>query len=207
MSVEYTGRGHTVLPPAVRALIVKADGAVLVMSDDGTKPLNYMPGGNQFTETRRGRQTIWQFANKHEQITVRIHSLHSDQTFPLGGMEPGLNRSGTEKDLQAFLFTHPHLLGPGYSAVAREHRTSRGPIDILATAHDGTHVVVEVKRIAGAAAVDQVRRYVEALNATGELGQVTGMIAALEFRPKSLELAAAHRIACVTIPGTWNSTI
>lgn len=204
MSVDYTGRGNTHLPAAVRALIIKSDGAVLVMSDDGTKPLNYMSGGNQAIFTRRGRQHIWTFQTRHEQITVRIHTLISDQEFPLDRTEPGLRRHGTEADLQAFLFAHPDTLGTGITALAREFRTSRGPIDLLCQTLDGTHLVVEVKRVASTAAVDQVRRYVDALNATRELGLVTGMIAALEFRPAALSLAAAHQITCITIPSTWN---
>ena len=42
-SVDYAGRLTAHLPPALRLLIVKADGSVLVHSDGGSyKPLNWM---------------------------------------------------------------------------------------------------------------------------------------------------------------------
>ena len=42
-SVEYAGRLSAALPEAVRLLVVKADGSVLVHADSGGyKPLNWM---------------------------------------------------------------------------------------------------------------------------------------------------------------------
>ena len=45
--VRYSGRLNAVLPEAVRLLILKADGSVLVHDDaGGYKPLNWMTGAD-----------------------------------------------------------------------------------------------------------------------------------------------------------------
>ena len=206
MSVEYRGRGHTVLPPAVRALLIKADGAVSIHADfNGNSPINYMPKGNTLTESRRGRQIIWTFSNrKGESIIVRIHRLISDQDIPLDGAEPGLTRTGTEHELQAWIAAHPDVLGDGVQIVSREYRTSdAGAVDILAITANGTHLAVEVKRTAHIGAVRQALTYRESLTRDGALGAVVGMIAAVDIRPRTAALAAEHGIECVTVPSNW----
>ena len=40
--VTYTGRGDTTLPRSERVVILKKDGSVMIHSDEGIKPLNYM---------------------------------------------------------------------------------------------------------------------------------------------------------------------
>jgi RecB family endonuclease NucS len=195
-TVTYSGRGSTHLPRAVRAIFIKSDGAVSVHADTSNKPLNYMGAGNTFTEARQGRQTLWTFATRKEVIEVKIHRMVSDQTILLDGADPGLKRDGTEHHLQAWIAEHPECLGPGYTFVAREYPTGAGPVDLLVRDAEGLPVAVEVKRVAqGMNVVDQISRYVQALNELGELGTVTGMIAAFEIRPRTEERAARKNIA------------
>lgn len=210
MSVTYTGRGHTELPRAVRILLLKDDGTVLVHAETGTNPKNYMAAGTTVTRTRRGPQHIWTFASKNgkETLVVRLHRILSDVDLhtDIQAPEPGLARQGTESHLQAWICQHPEALGPGYSILAREHLTGAGAVDILARDADGQVVAVELKRRAMLPSVDQTLRYVNALNTSGEHGTVRGMIAALDIRPNTAALAASRGIECVTISAEWQHT-
>jgi RecB family endonuclease NucS len=202
-SVTYTGRGSTELPRAVRAILIKSDGAISIHADTGNKPLNYMGAGNVFTPTRRGPQHVWTFSNRKETLEVRIHRLISDSDFDLDALDPGLSRDRTEHHLQAWLADHPEALGDGYTFVAREYQTGAGAVDLLVRDADGNYVAVEVKRTAMLGAVDQVHRYVTALNMSGDLGSVTGMVAALDVRPNTAEQADRRGIPYVTVRPDW----
>jgi len=203
-SVTYQGRGNTTLPRATRAILIKADGAISVHSDLGNKPLNYMGSGNTLTVTRKGKQQIWTFANKKEAIEVKIHKLISDTAFDLDGSEPGLERQNTEDHLQAWIAANPQSLGTGWEVLAREYPTGAGPVDILARDSKGQIVAVEVKRTAMLGSVDQVHRYVESLNRSGEHGNVRGLVAAIDVRPKTREQAEKRDISWIEVnPADW----
>lgn len=205
-SVTYQGRGNTSLPRAVRAILIKSDGAVSIHSDLGNKPLNYMGTGNTLTVTRRGRQQIWTFANKKEAIEVKIHSLISDTAFDLDGAEPGLERQNTEHHLQAWIAANPESLGAGWEVLAREYPTGAGAVDILARDPNGQIVAVEVKRTAMLPSVDQAHRYVEALNRSGEYGIVRGLVAALDVRPNTRAQADKRGVTWIEVaPSEWNN--
>jgi RecB family endonuclease NucS len=198
--ITYEGRGSTHLPKATRAIFIKADGAVSIHQDSGTKPLNYMGAGNTMNETRRGRQRTWTFTMKKESILIKISKIISDQTVLLEGADPGLSRERTEHHLQAWIANNPECLGDGFTFVAREYPTGAGPVDLLMRDAEGRYVAVEVKRVAMLGAVDQTSRYVEALNSSGELGTVLGMVAALDIRPRTVALAEKRGFTCVVVP-------
>lgn len=203
-SVDYVGRGQTHLPYAVRAILIKADGSVSIHADlNGNKPLNYMGSPNQFTVRKRGRAQTWTFENKKERIDVRIRRIISDSTFELDGAEPGLARTGTEHDLQAWIAGNPHAIGADVVFIQREFRTGAGAVDLLMRDSHG-FLAVEVKRVANIASVDQVLRYVDALNAAGEHGRVRGVVAALDIRPNTASQASRRDVQCVTVaPPGW----
>lgn len=199
-SVDYSGRGQTHLPYAVRALLIKADGSVSIHADlNGNKPLNYMGAPCVLTIRKRGRSQVWVFENKKESIQVRIRSIISDETFHLDGTEPGLARTGTEHELQAWIAEHPYCLGDSVQFIQREYRTGAGAVDLLMRDELG-FLAVEVKRVASLGSVDQVLRYVDALNAHGELGVVRGVIAALDIRPTTAAQALRRGVECITVP-------
>ncbi|MCJ7725899.1 MAG: endonuclease NucS, partial [Acidimicrobiia bacterium] len=51
-SVDYSGRLSAHLPPAVRLIMVKADGCVAIHADGGAyKPLNWMNAPNHIAES------------------------------------------------------------------------------------------------------------------------------------------------------------
>lgn len=205
LSVVYTGRGDTYLPPATRALILKKDGAVSIHDDAGNKPLNYMNGGKyELTETELSDGSVlWSFDTRQESIQVTLHSIVSDSAHELTLEAPRLERDGTESQLQEWIAAHPEVLGEGFTVVQREYATGAGPVDLLAMAPDGTPVVVEVKRTAMLGACDQIGRYVAAVREQPGFEEAVGIIAALDIRPKTEALAVKRGIPTVTLPAYW----
>lgn len=229
-SAIYTGRGDTKLGPGLRAIMIKEDGSVSIHNDVSNKPLNYMKTA-AFTEEILGDKTIWTFDFRRESLRIEIDEIVSDIDVPLIGPEDeGLVRDGTENHLQKWISENIEVLGEGSIFLGREFPTGDGPVDLFIKDSNGIYVAVEVKRVATTVAVDQVRRYVEALASVGipqeaplpqeddespaeehteaqegMYGEVAGMIAALDIRPKAAALAERRGIRLVTIPADWKN--
>ena len=195
-SVDYVGRLTAHLPLAVRLLMVKADGSVLVHSDGGSyKPLNWMSPPC----TLRVDGDTWTVTNKSgEQLIISLDEVLSDSTHELG-VDPGLVKDGVEAELQRLLAEHIHTLGSGYRLVRREYPTAIGPVDILARDPSGAAVAVEIKRRGEIDGVEQLTRYLELLNRDPLLAPVRGVLAAQEIRPQARVLATDRGIGCVVL--------
>ena len=206
-SAVYTGRGDTKLVPAKRAIMIKADGAVSIHSDKGNKPLNYMSAtGMSFSQVKNlDGSELWSFDNRKESLQISMYDIYSDSLLPLSEYEPGLVRDGTESHLQEYLFAHPEIVGEGFTTVSREYPTGEGPVDILLLDQKGNKVAVEVKRTAMLSSADQISRYVQALESTYPDEEISGVIAALDIRPKTRLLAEKRGIRCVIVPPDWNN--
>lgn len=204
-SVIYTGRGDTTLAAAVRAIIIKDDGAISIHNDKSNKPLNYMGKGNILTIVKEIDYEMWSFDTSKESLQVKIHNLISDTKVGLDLTEVPLVRDGTEKQLQAWVAEHPEALGSGYSFIQREYPTGAGPVDILVADEQGTPVLVEIKRVATLSAVGQCKRYVDSINDEDGFEGTKGIIAALDIRPKTLLLAEKRGIKCITLPAEWKT--
>jgi endonuclease len=195
-SVDYVGRLTAHLPLAVRLLLVKADGSVLVHSDGGSyKPLNWMSPPC----TLRIDGGTWTVTNKGgEQLIISVEEVLSDSTHELG-VDPGLVKDGVEAELQRLLAEHIHTLGEGYRLVRREYPTAIGPVDILARDPSGAAVAVEIKRRGEIDGVEQLTRYLDLLNRDPLLAPVRGVFAAQEIKPQARVLAADRGIDCVVL--------
>ena len=195
-SVDYVGRLTAHLPPALRLLIVKADGSVLVHSDGGSyKPLNWMSPPCRLTE-EPGR---WSVTNKAgETLEITIDEVLSDTSVDLG-IDPGLVKDGVEAHLQELLAVQLELLGDGWRLVRREYPTPIGPVDLMCRDESEHGVAVELKRHATIDAVEQLTRYLELLNRDPLLAPVQGIFAAQEIRPQARVLAEDRGIRCVTL--------
>jgi endonuclease len=222
-SVDYVGRLTAHLPLALRLLIVKADGSVLVHSDGGSyKPLNWMSPPCRLIE-EPGK---WSVTNKGgETLAITITEVLSDTSVDLG-IDPGLVKDGVESHLQELLAVQLDLLGEGWRLVRREYPTPIGPVDLMcrnadgqsvaveikrrgetdglsategAASAGGTHVAVEIKRVAGIDAVEQLTRYLELLNRDPLLRPVKGVLAAQSIRPQARTLAEDRGIRCVVL--------
>ena len=195
-SVDYAGRLSAHLPPALRLLIVKADGSVLVHSDGGSyKPLNWMSPPCRLAES----DSQWVVTGKSgETLTVHIEEILSDSSFALGE-DPGLVKDGVESHLQELLAAQLHLLGDGWRLIRREYPTPIGPVDIMARDASGEHVAVEIKRRGEIDGVEQLTRYLELLNRDPLLTPVHGIFAAQEIKLQARTLAEDRGIRCVTL--------
>jgi RecB family endonuclease NucS len=195
-SVDYDGRLTAHLPSALRLLIVKADGSVLVHSDGGSyKPLNWMSPPCRLSE-QPGRWTVTNKAG--ETLTITIVEVVSDTSVDLG-IDPGLVKDGVESHLQELLAEQLHLLGEGWRLIRREYPTPIGPVDIMCRDADGTHVAVELKRRGDIDGVEQLTRYLDLLNRNPLLAPVHGIFAAQEIKPQARVLAADRGIRCVVL--------
>ena len=193
-SVDYAGRLTAHLPEAVRLLVVKADGSVLVHSDTGgykplmwmTPPCSLLVQGDVWTVTNKGG----------EQLLITVHEVLSDVAHELG-TDPGLVKDGVEKHLQALLADRCEVLGAGWTLVQREYFTDIGPVDLLCRDEAGAHVLVEVKRHAEIDGVEQLTRYLQRVSTV--LGEVKGVLAAQSFKPQAKVLAADRGIVCIQL--------
>jgi|ERR1017187_6921223 RecB family endonuclease NucS len=195
-SVDYAGRLSAHLPLAMRLLIVKADGSVLVHSDGGSyKPLNWMSPPCRLAETG----TEWVVTGKSgETLTVHLEEIISDSSFALGE-DPGLVKDGVEAHLQELLAAQLHVLGDGWRLVRREFPTAIGPVDLMCRDAVGISVAIEVKRRGEIDGVEQLTRYLDLLNRDPLLAPVQGIFAAQEIKPQARVLAQDRGIRCVTL--------
>jgi len=193
-SVDYVGRLTAHLPEAVRLLLCKADGSVLVHCDTGGyKPLMWMSPPCSLLV----RDDVWTVTNKGgEQLVITVAEVLSDVTHDLG-TDPGLVKDGVEKQLQALLADQCHVLGEGFTLVQREYFTDIGPVDLLCRDGSGAHVLVEIKRTAELDSVEQLTRYLQRVSTV--LGEVQGVLAAQTFKPQAKVLAADRGITCVQV--------
>ena len=200
-SVDYAGRLSTHLPPAVRLLLVKADGSVLVHTDDGGyKPLNWMSAPCTMVEEGADGQDgarVWRISNRGgETMTITVHEVLHDSAHPLGP-DPGLVKDAVERQLQELLSERCHLIRPGLRLVRREYPTDIGPVDLLCRDDAAGYVAVEIKRRAEIDGVEQLSRYLARLRPS--LGTVEGILVALDFKPQARVLAGERSIQCVQV--------
>src|SRR5436853_4316230 len=81
--VVYSGRLSAVLPEAVRLLILKADGSVLVHADaGGFKPLNWMTAPTFVTD--EGDKLVVTKPKTEDQLEIRLVEVLSDVVHDMG---------------------------------------------------------------------------------------------------------------------------
>jgi RecB family endonuclease NucS len=193
---------------AIRLLLVKSDGSVLVHSDSlSYKPLNWMsppctlavlePDDDQ---REVGVTEVWKVAQAKtaDLLMISIHEILHDTSHELG-FDPGLSKDGTEAHLQKLLAEQIELLGDGFSFIKREYMTAIGPVDIYARDDAGRSVAVEIKRRGDIDGVEQLTRYLELMNRDPHLAPVTGIFAAQEIKPQARMLAEDRGIRCVLL--------
>ncbi|MFF5226436.1 endonuclease NucS [Dactylosporangium sp. NPDC000521] len=195
-SVDYIGRLTAHLPPAIRLIVVKSDGSVLVHSDTGGyKPLMWMTPPCRLEES----EGLWRVVNKGgEELQITVEEILHDGAHTLG-IDPGLVKDGVEAHLQVLLAAAPQTLGEGYTLVRREYMTAIGPVDLLCKDATGASVAVEIKRRGEIDGVEQLTRYLELLGRDPLLAPVRGIFAAQEIKPQARVLAEDRGIRCVVL--------
>jgi len=191
--VRYSGRLTAVLPEALRLLMIKSDGAVMVHSDaGGYKPENWMTPPTVIEETDEG--LCVRKVKDDDRLDIRIVEIVSDVTHDMGEAA-ALQKDGVERELQELLADAPEWCGDGFRLVRREWPTDIGPVDLMCRDEAGDWVAVEIKRIGTIDAVEQLTRYLERIEIEG----CRGVLAAQVIKPQARTLAEARGIHCVEV--------
>ena len=200
--VTYTGRLTAVLPEALRLLMIKSDGSVMVHADTGGyKPQNWMtpPTALEFEGELLERLVVRKHAGKTEdRLDIRIAEILSDVTHDMGEAAE-LEKDGVEAHLQEALADAPQFCGEGFRLVRREWPTDIGPVDLMCRDEDDGWIAVEIKRVATIDAVEQLSRYLERIRLDPAMAECAGVLAAQQIKPQARTLAEARGIACVEV--------
>jgi hypothetical protein len=197
--VRYSGRLNAVLPHALRLLMLKADGSVLVHADTGGyKPSNWMTAPTVIEETP-GRIVVRKHANGTEdRLEIEIAEVVSDMHHDMGEAA-ALEKDGVERDLQEALAAAPSHCGEGFRLVRREWPTDIGPVDLMCRDGDDEWIAVEIKRVATIDAVEQLSRYLERIRHDPAMARCRGVLAAQAIKPQARVLADARGLDCVEV--------
>jgi RecB family endonuclease NucS len=207
--VRYSGRLNAVLGESLRLIVVKADGSVLVHADaGGYKPLNWMTPPTVIEESaaegKHGARTIVvrkRAGSSEDRLEIMISEVLSDSEHDMGSPDEdvGLAKDGVEAHLQELLAEQPGWCGEGLRLVRREWPTDIGPVDLMCRDADEQWVAVEIKRVAGIEAVEQLTRYLERIRVDPAFESCRGVLAAQAIKPQARVLAQARGIGCVEV--------
>jgi RecB family endonuclease NucS len=227
--VSYIGRTTTVLPEAVRLLMIKADGTFMVWADGGSpnvRPLNWMTpptvleerrgpgsgagaGENDDLDGDRVRARARVCGGALEYLVIR--KQRADERLEIAISEvladidhpvddvASLEKEGLERELQELLADAPHWCGEGFRLVRREWPTDIGPVDLMCRDPADEWVAVEIKRIATMDSVRQLTRYLERIRLDPAMARCRGVLVAKWIKPQARVLAASHGIDCVEV--------
>lgn len=200
--VRYSGRLHALLPEALRLIIIKADGSVLVHADaGGYKPLNWMTPPTVIEESADAMVVRKRAGSSEDRLEIAIAEVLSDVTHDMGSPDEdvALSKDGVEAHLQELLADQPQWCGDGLRLVRREWTTDIGPVDLMCRDADDCWVAVEIKRTAGIEAVEQLTRYLERIRRDPAFERCRGVLAAQVIKPQARVLARARGIECVEV--------
>jgi endonuclease len=197
--VRYSGRLDALLPEAVRLIMVKADGSVLIHADaGGYKPLNWMTPPTVVEESPERMVVRKRAGASEDRLEIDLREIFSDVGHELEP-DPALTKDGVEAHLQELLAEQPHWCGEGLRLVRREWPTDIGPVDLMCRDEEEGWIAVEIKRVAGIEAVEQLTRYLHRIRADPAFETCRGVLAAQQIKPQARTLAAARGIECVEV--------
>jgi endonuclease len=203
--VRYSGRLTARLPEALRLLMIKSDGSVMVHADTGGyKPQNWMTPPTVIEEEGDPPEQIVvrkRAGATEDRLEIRIEEVLSDVTHDMGpaAEAAALEKDGVEADLQEALADAPAWCGEGFRLVRREWPTDIGPVDLMCRDEDDGWVAVEIKRIGTIDAVEQLSRYLERIRQDPAMADCHGVLAAQVIKPQARTLAEARGIDCVEV--------
>jgi RecB family endonuclease NucS len=211
--VSYIGRTTTVLPEAVRLLMLKADGTFMVWADGGSpnvRPLNWMTPPTVLEEERGSadgdendsegaiERLIVRKHRADERLEIAVSEVLADIDHPVDDVA-ALEKEGLERELQELLADAPHWCGEGFRLVRREWPTDIGPVDLMCRDTADEWIAVEIKRIATMESVQQLTRYLERIRLDPAMASCRGVLVAKWIKPQARTLAAARGIDCVEV--------
>jgi RecB family endonuclease NucS len=186
-----------VLPEALRLLMIKSDGAVMVHSDaGGYKPENWMTPPTVIEDADDA--IVVRKRGGEDRLDIRIAEVLSDVEHDMGEAA-ALEKDGVEADLQEALAAAPAFCGEGFRLVRREWPTDIGPVDLMCRDDEDCWIAVEIKRIGTIDAVEQLSRYLERIRRDPAMADCRGVLAAQAVKPQARVLAEARGIAWVEV--------
>src|SRR3954454_16451278 len=195
--VTYSGRLNAVLPEALRLLMIKSDGSVLVHSDaGGYKPENWMTPPTVIEEDEGS--IVVRKLKAEDRLDIRLAEVVSDVTHDMGEAA-ALQKHGVERELQELLADAPERCGEGLRLVRREWPTDIGPVDLMCRDADEEWTAVEIKRVGPIDAVEQLARYLERRRCEPGMGSCRGILAAKVVKPQARVLAESRGIGWVEV--------
>ena len=200
--VRYSGRLNALLPEALRLIMIKADGSVLVHADSGGyKPLNWMTPPTVIGEADGSMVVRKRAGSSEDRLEISIAEVLSDVSHDMGSPDEdaALAKDGVEAHLQELLADQPAWCGEGLRLVRREWPTDIGPVDLMCRDAEEGWVAVEIKRVAGIEAVGQLTRYLERIRLDPAFAACRGVLAAQLIKPQARVLAGARGIDCVEV--------
>ena len=197
-SVEYSGRLSAHLPEALRLIMLKADGSVLVHADaGGFKPLNWMTPPTAVIE--EGDTITVRKVKGEDQLLITLHEVVNDITHTMDFDADRLSKEGVEADLQVALAAAPHFCGEGFRLVRREWPTDIGPVDLMCRDDEDGWIAVEIKRVGTINAVEQLARYLERIRLDPATADCRGILAAQVVKPQARVLAESRGLTWVEV--------
>jgi endonuclease len=195
--VRYSGRLNAVLPEALRLLVLKSDGSVMVHSDaGGYKPENWMTPPTVIEE--ESGSIVVRKHKGEDRLEIRLAEVLSDVEHDMGEAA-ALQKDGVERELQELLAEAPANCGEGFRLVRREWPTDVGPVDLMCRDADEEWIAVEIKRVGTIQAVEQLCRYLECIRRDPSMGSCRGVLAAQVIKPQARALADSRGIDCVEV--------
>jgi endonuclease len=197
-SVEYSGRLSARLPEALRLVMLKADGSVLVHADaGGYKPLNWMTPPT-VVEEEEGRIVVRKLKGD-DRLDIELVEILSDLEHAMDFDAANLEKDGVEADLQVLLADAPQWCGEGFRLVRREWPTDIGPVDLMCRDDEDGWIAVEIKRVGTIDAVEQLSRYLERIRLDPAMVGCRGVLAAQVVKPQARVLADARGLDWVEV--------
>ncbi len=197
--VRYSGRLTALLPEALRLLMIKSDGSVMVHADTGGfKPQNWMTPPTVIEESPDRIVVRKRAGATEDRLDIEIAEVISDVTHDMGEAA-ALEKEGVERELQELLADSPEHCGEGFRLVRREWPTDIGPVDLMCRDDDDGWIAVEIKRIGTIDAVEQLTRYLERISEDPQFTACRGVLAATAIKPQARVLAESRGIGCVEV--------
>jgi RecB family endonuclease NucS len=197
--VRYSGRLEALLPEALRLIMIKSDGSVMVHADHGGyKPSNWMTPPVVLEESTDQIVVRKHAGATEDRLDIRIAEVLSDVTHDMGEAA-ALEKDGVEAHLQELLAEQPQWCGEGFRLVRREWPTDVGPVDLMCRDEDDGWIAVEIKRVGTIDAVEQLTRYLERIRLDPAMADCVGVLAAASIKPQARVLAEGRGIACVEV--------
>jgi hypothetical protein len=190
--VVYAGRVSSVLPMALRLIVLKADGSIMIHSDaGGFKPQNWMTPPTRIEHADDALVVVKGSGAREERLEIRIAEVVSDSEHDLGEAAR-LEKDGIERDLQEALAAAPEAVEDGLRLYRREYPTPIGPVDLLCVDAAGGWVAVEVKRVATIDAVEQLTRYLDCIRTDPGMEGCRGLLVGESVKPQARTLARSR---------------